>query len=229
MRVSNEHPKNSFRKTGFYDNSFPNWRYTGKYGLVKHNIPLGALPKPYGSRGKENQCFVILALPFYLLEQVAWSFKAFFDNITKLYHGEHSYRDDLMLLPYALVDFIPPLFTAIAAPVAALATLIYVFAMAWYYDLASIPDESCWLLLSVLASPLLVGAGALFCAWEMLSALLMTVKAVLETVFALLTIISIPVKSIVTDISSLFEDSTDLPEENVPEQSSQRGYGMFAG
>lgn len=211
MIESNKMPENSFRETGFYIGNFPNWRYTGRYGLVKHNIPMERLPRPYGDTESIGNC--IMGLPIYMFEQLGETFRAFGKNMTTGYSGERSYTDDLKLLPYALVDFLPALFTTIAATLIPICLPIYLIIEGGNSDYSSILFR-----LALAFSPFIAAAGVLFAAWEMTAAALMFVKAGLETGFALLNILSIPFKGIASCISDCFDQDQPAAQEATPSQ-----------
>jgi len=209
MRVLNDMPSNSFLETGFYlsHRSKAKWRYTGKYGLVKNGPEMEnkSLPQPYGY-GPESVLNSIIELPLTLLTQLYETGRYFIDN-TFYFDSNYSIKNDFMLIPYALADFIPALFTTIAA----------LLAPVWLVLLAisEASQSKCFagilIPLCIIFSPVISAAGALFGAWELVAATLMFAKAGAEVGFAAISIALSPIKAIV---AALKDDTDECLDEN---------------
>lgn len=226
MKIWNEHPENSFWETGFWFATIPNWRYTGKYGLVYHNIPWISLPAPYGDT--ESIPDVLLMFPYYLLAQIKETFGAFGKNLVKFYADDGSLREDALSIPLALVDFLPATALGVASVLAPVGLIllpligsIFEVGRGTFKPIVVLYG----LLASIFLSPLLAAVGALLGVVGLINSALMFVKAAVETSLAVLTTVSIPFKGIALGVSSLASkfrawlnvEPKDIAQEAVPE------------
>lgn len=218
-------PERSFWETGFYGilGLGTHWRYTGKYGLVRQERSINAkiqpygceIPRPYGDGyDSENPVARVFMMPGYLIGQIIVSFRSFIQNFGKLYTKDRRIKKDALGLLDALMDFLPallPFFGPLIALGASVVGLVNIFCL-----LRDTPNAGDWMgaiLISLFFSPLIMGVGAI---WGALTGGLMLLKAVLETAYAVVTLLSLPVKALITWIArkaDLFKSPEKVVEE----------------